>query len=152
MPRPPHSPWLYLPNDIWGWVQIMKFLIVQLPPFSRHLIPLRPNILLRTLFSNTLSLCSRLCVVIRNKYWVLRGRVVSPPPTPQAGAPPSVGCPRLLIQHIRSYPPYLEAVSSIRNPRIGFDWFRTGTGGGLLWVRWWTFGFLRHGVSYMITA
>jgi hypothetical protein len=24
MPRPPHSPWLDLPNDIWGWVQIMK--------------------------------------------------------------------------------------------------------------------------------
>jgi hypothetical protein len=31
--------------------------------------------------------------------------------------PPTVGCPRLLIQHIRSYPPYLEAVSSIRNLR-----------------------------------
>jgi hypothetical protein len=31
---------------------------------------------------------------------------------------------------------------------IGFDWLRTGTGGGLLWVRWWTFGFLRHGVSF----
>jgi hypothetical protein len=30
---------------------------------------------------------------------------------------------------------------------IGFDWLRTETGGGLLWVRWWTFGFLRHGVS-----
>jgi hypothetical protein len=41
MPRPPHSHWLDLPNEIWGWVQIMKFLIVQLPPFSRHLIPLR---------------------------------------------------------------------------------------------------------------
>jgi hypothetical protein len=41
MPRPPHPPWLDLPNDIWGWVQIMKFLIVQLPPFPRHLIPLR---------------------------------------------------------------------------------------------------------------
>jgi hypothetical protein len=33
------------------------------------------------------------------------------------GGPPTVGCPRLLIQYIRSYPPYLEAVSSIRNPR-----------------------------------
>jgi hypothetical protein len=31
---------------------------------------------------------------------------------------------------------------------IGFDWLRIGTGGGLLWVRWWTFGFLRHEVSY----
>jgi hypothetical protein len=30
---------------------------------------------------------------------------------------------------------------------IGFDWLRIATGGGLLWVRWWTFGFLRHGVS-----
>ena len=27
-------------------------------------------------------------------------------PTPQAGEPPLVGCPRLLIQYIRSYPPY----------------------------------------------
>jgi hypothetical protein len=30
---------------------------------------------------------------------------------------------------------------------IGFDWLRRGTGGGLLWVRWLTFGFLRHGNS-----
>jgi hypothetical protein len=59
----------------------------------------------------------RLCVVIRNKYWVSRGRVVSPPPNPQAGGPPTVNCPRLLIQYIHSYHPYLEAVSSIRNPR-----------------------------------
>jgi hypothetical protein len=34
-------------------------------------------------------------------------------PNPQAGAPPLVGCPRLLIQYIRRYPPYLEAASSI---------------------------------------
>jgi hypothetical protein len=27
----------------------------------------------------------------------------------------------LLIQHIRSYPPYLEAVSSVRNPRTRHD-------------------------------
>jgi hypothetical protein len=27
---------------------------------------------------------------------------------------------------------------------IGFDWLRIGTCGGLLWVRWWTFGFLCH--------
>jgi hypothetical protein len=30
MPRPPHSPWFDLPNSIWGWVQNMKLLIVQL--------------------------------------------------------------------------------------------------------------------------
>jgi hypothetical protein len=59
----------------------------------------------------------RLCIVIHNKYWVLRGRVVSPPPNPQAGGPPTVSCARLLIQYIRSYPPYLEAVS-IRKPRM----------------------------------
>ena len=37
---------------------------------------------------------------------VLQGRVVSTLPNPQAGGPPLVGCPRLLIQFIRSYPPY----------------------------------------------
>jgi hypothetical protein len=62
MPRPPHSPWPDLPNDIWGWVQIMKFLTVQLPPFPVTSSLLGPNILLRTLFSNTLSLCSSLSV------------------------------------------------------------------------------------------
>jgi hypothetical protein len=40
-----------------------------------------------------------------------------PMPNSQAGGPPLVDCPRLLIQYIRSYPPYLEAVSSIRNLR-----------------------------------
>jgi len=39
------------------------------------------------------------------------------PSTPQAGGPAVVGCPRLFIQYIHSYPPYLEAVSSIHNLR-----------------------------------
>jgi hypothetical protein len=39
-------------------------------------------------------------------------------PNPLAGGPPLVGCPRLLIQYIRSYAPYLEAISSIRNLRV----------------------------------
>jgi hypothetical protein len=38
-------------------------------------------------------------------------------PNLQAGGPPLVGCPRLLIQYICSYPPYLETVSSIHNHR-----------------------------------
>jgi hypothetical protein len=42
---------------------------------------------------------------------------LSPMPYPQAKGPPLVGCPRLFIQYIRSYPPYLEAISSIRNQR-----------------------------------
>jgi hypothetical protein len=32
-------------------------------------------------------------------------------PNPQDGGPPFVVCTRLLIQYIRSYPPYLEATS-----------------------------------------
>jgi hypothetical protein len=39
-------------------------------------------------------------------------------PNPQAGEASIVGCPRLLIHYIRSYPPYLEAISSIRNLRM----------------------------------
>ena len=35
-----------------------------------------------------------------------RGGVVSASPNPQAIGPPLVGCPRLLIQFIRSCPPY----------------------------------------------
>ena len=36
---------------------------------------------------------------------VLQGGVVSTSPNPQAGGPRLVGCPRLLIQFIHSYPP-----------------------------------------------
>ena len=36
----------------------------------------------------------------------LRTEVVSTSPNPQAGGPPLVGCPRLLIQFTHSYPPY----------------------------------------------
>jgi hypothetical protein len=51
-------------------------------------------------------------------YYFLRWGVVSPTPKPQVGGPLLVGCPRLLIQYIRSYPPYLEAFSSIRDLRL----------------------------------
>jgi hypothetical protein len=37
---------------------------------------------------------------------VLRRGFVCTSPNPQASRPPLVGCPRLLIQYIRSYPPY----------------------------------------------
>jgi hypothetical protein len=29
----------------------------------------------------------------------------------------------------------------------GFIWLKIGIFGGLLWMRWWTFRFWRHGVS-----
>jgi hypothetical protein len=52
---------------------------------------------------------------------------------PQAGEPPLVRCPRLLIQYIRRHPPYLDAVfSSDGVAWIGFIWLRTGTISGLL--------------------
>jgi hypothetical protein len=57
IPRSPHSPWLDLRNDIWGWVQIMLLLIVPLPQFSCSSL-LGPNSLIRTLFSNTPSVCA----------------------------------------------------------------------------------------------
>jgi len=38
--------------------------------------------------------------------YVLRWGVVSTSPNPQTEGSPFVGCPRLLIQYIRSYPPY----------------------------------------------
>jgi hypothetical protein len=61
----------------------------------------------------------RLYDTFRNKLEFLRWWVVSPPPNLQAGGPPPVGCPRLLIQYIRSYLPYLEAISSIHSLRMG---------------------------------
>jgi len=35
----------------------------------------------------------------------LRWRIVSPSPNIQTGGPPLTGCPWLLFQYIRSYPP-----------------------------------------------
>jgi hypothetical protein len=48
MHHPPHSPWLDLPNDIWGLVQIMKTSLCNFlhSPVTSSL--LGPNILLRT--------------------------------------------------------------------------------------------------------
>ena len=40
--------------------------------------------------------------------YVLQWGVVSTSPNLQAGGPPLVRCPRLLIQYIHSYPPYLS--------------------------------------------
>jgi hypothetical protein len=49
----------------------------------------------------------RLCLwIFRNKDTFSHSGVVSPSPNHQAGGLPLVSCPRLLIQYIRSYPPY----------------------------------------------
>jgi len=53
---------------------------------------------------------SRFCLQSKRVFLnmsVLQGGVVSTSPNPQAEGPPLVvGCPRLLIQYIHSYPPY----------------------------------------------
>jgi hypothetical protein len=33
----------------------------------------------------------------------------------------------------------------------GVIWFRAGTGGGILWTRWWTFRFWRYRFSYLVS-
>jgi hypothetical protein len=41
MPRPSHPPWRDNPNNIWWSTQVMKLLIMQSYPVSRHFLPLR---------------------------------------------------------------------------------------------------------------
>ena len=48
--------------------------------------------------------------MIRNMFKFLRWRFLNTTPKSQAVGPPIIGCPRLFIQYIRNYPPYLEAV------------------------------------------
>jgi len=47
-------------------------------------------------------------VTFRNKQVLSRCVVRSPPHNPSTGGSCFVGCPRLLIQYIRSYPQYME--------------------------------------------
>jgi hypothetical protein len=56
-----------------------------------------------------ISLIPRLFAIFRIINF-LRWGVVSTSPNPQAGGPPLVSCPWLLIQYICGFPPYLEAV------------------------------------------
>jgi hypothetical protein len=63
----------------------------------------------------SLSFALSLCVMFRNKLCFMVG-FASPPPNPQAGGLPPV-CDCLFSIFIRSYPPYLQTVSSVRSPR-----------------------------------
>ena len=44
--------------------------------------------------------------MFRNVARFNREKVLAPPPTPQAGGPPLVDCPKVLLQYIRNSPPY----------------------------------------------
>jgi hypothetical protein len=66
MAHPSHPPRLDYSNYTWRRVQITKLLVMQFPPVTSSLFG--PNILLSTLFSNTLSLCSSLNYIL---YYVI---------------------------------------------------------------------------------
>jgi hypothetical protein len=57
----------------------------------------------------------RFVTFINKLYFTVRSSY--PSPNPESGGPAPVGSTWLLIQYIRSYPPYLDAISPIRNPR-----------------------------------
>jgi hypothetical protein len=61
MTRQFHSSRFDHPNIIW-WEQIIKFFIMHSFSLPYYLVPLKSNILLSTLFSNTISLSSSLNV------------------------------------------------------------------------------------------
>jgi hypothetical protein len=56
------------------------------------------------------------CVIFRNKLDFQGKELLASHPTPQDGGPALIGCSRLLIKYIHSYPPYLEAAFPIRIP------------------------------------
>jgi hypothetical protein len=82
-----------------------------IPSYKYHV-----NFLLLRLFQRTLP-CVRTCVTSYNMLLFYSGQSLARFPKPQAVESPLAICLQLLIQHICSYLPYLEAFSSIRNIR-----------------------------------
>jgi hypothetical protein len=62
MPYPSYPPWLHHSNYTWRRAQVMKLLVMQFFPTSRHFISLQCKHSPQTLFANILSLCSSLNV------------------------------------------------------------------------------------------
>jgi hypothetical protein len=50
-------PWLEQSCHIWRRVRVIRLFVMQFSPSSYHFIRLDPYILLKTLFSNTFSVC-----------------------------------------------------------------------------------------------
>ena len=103
MPSPSHSSRFYHPHNI-GWaVQIICVLRDASPRNTPPPGDLSGGVVyLRIVLSPEQASHTW---VFPNKDF-LQGGVVSTSPNPQAGGPPLVGRPWLLIQFIRSYPPY----------------------------------------------
>jgi hypothetical protein len=62
MPRPSDPPWIYHPNNVRWRVQTVEFRVMLFSAVSSLHSHLGENILVCTLFSNTLNLCSSLNV------------------------------------------------------------------------------------------
>jgi hypothetical protein len=62
------------------------------------------------------------CVVTRLSFY--GEELLASRQTPQGGGPPLVGCPRLRIQYIRSYPLYLETVSPSTTWGLTMQWWQ----------------------------
>ena len=71
MPHPSHSSLFDDPNNIWWAVQIIKLLIMQLPPLHRYLVPPRPK------YSQQLGVnCTQQGGSRTALFWVVTQRVV----------------------------------------------------------------------------
>jgi len=100
------DPPLYPHPTSWKSVLILSTHLVCCAMFPLETLPLgdpsRGVVYLRIVLSQEQA--SRMWVFLNTS--VLQGGIVSTSPNPQAGGPPLVGCPRMLIQFIFSYPPY----------------------------------------------
>ena len=95
------EPTLHVPNKI----SLFRFLLHDASPRNT---PPSPEIRVGEYFTSGLFCLQskHLAYEYFKTVYFSRGGVVSASPNPQAGGPPLVGCPRLLIQFFRSYPPY----------------------------------------------
>jgi hypothetical protein len=102
-----------------------------------------PILLYWIIYSKKLPKSEAPCNILEQNYFLWRG-VVSLTSNSQAGGPPLPRCSRLLIQYIRSYPPYLEAISSIHNLRtcsamLTKDPFSIGTDKQQILYKFWSY-------------
>jgi hypothetical protein len=84
MPRPPHSPWFHLPNNIWWWVQIMQLPVVVFALQTHFLVKL-PTVLpscasynhhTENMFVRTLRfICDSLCVPFPSQLYCPNSKV-----------------------------------------------------------------------------